>query len=150
MAGPIQSEINNALGMLATGAGAYKHFVNQKQQAEMQETQSRIEHGDAHQKALGKQMQKVRRDFLKDPQNRLNDIISGDYYNKYAAEQLSKWYAKNPSRAAERDFAEGRIDYKEFIKGYNSGRITEIATKTYPTKASKFKPGSTEVLEDDE
>ena len=94
MAGPIQSEINNIVSMVATGAGAYKHFVNQKNQLKAQEeaqaTQSQIEHGAAHQEALGKETQKIRKEFLRDPQNRRNDLISGDYYNHFAAQRLQK------------------------------------------------------------
>lgn len=94
MAGPIQSEINNIVSMVATGAGAYKHFVNQsnqlKAQEEAQATQSQIEHGAAHQEALGKEALRIRREFLRDPENKKKDLISGDYYNRFAAQRLQK------------------------------------------------------------
>ncbi len=88
--GPLQSEFDSLLSTVGQAVGFGTHFVNQRQQIKMQETQSQLEHGAAHQEAVGKEEQKIRRRWLRMPGNAMKDLVDGNSYNQYAAEHLQK------------------------------------------------------------
>lgn len=148
MAGPIQSEINSAIQLAATGVGVYQHFVNQNVQMEEENTRQQLAAGSSHSDWMRKQERKIRNEFTSD--KRTLDLISPTYYNDYLKERLDSLYRSNPSRLAERDYAIGAIDRKEFVKRYNAGIQTELRTKSYPKRASQYAPGTNQLREEDE